>query len=221
MSHFEVVSRSQYTFYATDKQVACLLTANVKKDNPTIVNVVAVSSMKIKKNKNLVKIIVGTDNPNDPRTGGAGDPTNPDPLRTNKLQNKQFQKNLKKYEIDYTKDEVIQILNVEKITGTPGIYRIFLASLVCEGISIDAFYIGEYALTIPLVTCGCSDNTTQFKSEIVSAIIQVPQRKLEKAINILTGIDLTAPFDEDQLCINAINVEEKCLNNFHCRCNNK
>ncbi|AYV80448.1 MAG: putative ORFan [Harvfovirus sp.] len=207
MIAYQVVTRSQYTFFASEKQIACLLTLNVKtNDNPHEVNIVGISIIKISKNKNLVKVVVGTDNPNNSAAGGAGDPADPDPLRTNSLQNEQFRKNMKQYGIKYSKEKVLQILNVEASTGTPGIYRIFISALVCCGIDIDAFYLGEDALDIPLVRCKCADRTFEYKANVVSAFIQVPRKQISQAVAILKNINTAVPFDESQLCINADNV---------------
>ena len=165
--------------------------------------------------KNLAKSVVGTDDPNNQARGGgdnaAGDGL--DPQWTNKLQNKQFRQNMRELGIHYHKDKVIQIFNVESVTGTPGIYRLYYSSMVCAGIEIIAFYSGERALLFPLQTCVCAapDGTTRtkFDDEVISAFIQVPKKQLAAAKKILANIKLatpTAPFDENQLCINANNI---------------
>jgi hypothetical protein len=155
----------------------------------------------------LARFVVGTDAPNDPSRGGAGgDPAHPDPQRTNVLQNQQFQRNLRELGIPYTVNTVIQLFNVESATGTPGMYRIFYSALVCAGVSVRAFYSGEYALAPDPATCVCSDGVTQFQSEVVSAFILVPRAQLECALAVVRGVNLTPPFDESQLCINVDNV---------------
>lgn len=224
MSSFITATRNQYTYFATDTQTVCLTTLNVKTlNNPNLVNIVAICSIKIKDDLNIVKIIVGTDNPNEISSGGGGDPLNPNPLRTNELQNIQFQKNLQQLNIDYTIEEVIQIFNIENVPGTPGIFRMILAALDCASIRANAFYQGEWAIEIPIVNCGCDDSTMQFKSYVISAFVEVPAIQLDKALNVIGSIDRTEPFNESQLCINADNVEVKCIscqeqNNCRCRC---
>ena len=217
-----LVTRTQYTFNATDEQIACLLTMNVKaNNNPSIVNVVGLFTLRTQQYENIVKIVVGTDNPNTSSAGGGGDPLNPDPLRTNDLQNKQFVKNLKSLKIEYTTQNVIQILNVDTIIGTAGIYRIFITALSCVCIPIYAFYSGESIIQLPLVTCNCDDNTTVYKKSAVCVFIEVPINMVGKAINVIQNINTNTPFNENQLCINRINVENKCVRKCNNKCNNK
>lgn len=207
----DFTTRTQYTFRATDRQIAELLTLNVKSENnPHRVNVVTMSSTKCsaKSKKSLVKIIVGTDDPHNPARGGGGDPEAPDPERTNELQNKQFRQNMREIGICYTATEVIQIFNVEPITGTPGIFRIYVASLFCAGITLIAFYQGERVLLFPLQTCECPLRP-KFDDEVLSAFIEVPEKQLAAAVRVLANLKLAtpeAPFDENQLCINANNI---------------
>jgi hypothetical protein len=223
---FEIAVRSEYEFLATDSKIARLLTLNVAPfSSPHTVNVVAIAGTQlpkqvlrllrqvpcidIKKWRRLrtMRIVVGTDAPNDPRRGGAGPPDAPDPQRTNALQNAQFRKNMRRLGISYSVRRVIQIFNVENATGTPGIYRIFYSALVCARISVRAFYNGEYALgPDPTVTCLCTDGVTQFESEVVSAFIAVPPSQLDRAVAVLSALVITTPFNESQLCINVNNV---------------
>jgi hypothetical protein len=204
----ELTQRTQYTFKVDDCKIARLLTLNVKPDR-TIVNVVGITIIAYGKKK-LVKIVVGTDDPNNSKRGGAGDPTNPDPSRTNELQNKQFRRNMKTLGIKWTKDTVIQIFSVQNMTGTPGVYRIFYSALVCADINILAFYLGEPALKFPLVTCTCENGDTNFESEVISVFIQVAKCQLKKAKRVLLSID------ETKLCVNTHNVLKNtcCKSNF-------
>lgn len=218
----QLVTRIQYTFQVTNKKLSKLLTLNVKaKNNPHAVNIVAMFSVVTceSSKKVLVKIVVGTDDPNNSKRGGAGDPLNPDLQRTNKLQNKQFRINMRQLGIKYTENEVIQIFNVESVTGTPGIFRIYYSALTCANIPILAFYIGERALLFPLENCTCvqSDGQilTKFNDEVLSAFIQVSREQLKAAIKVLRRLKFptsaTSTFDETQLCININNIVAESL----------
>ena len=185
-------------------------------NNPHRVNVVAILTVKLdsgktksSKKKSIVKIVVGTDDPNNQIRGGGGPPTNLDPQRTNELQNRQFRKNLRELGISYQEDGVIQIFNVETVTGTPGIYRLYISALVCAKIDIISFYSGERALLFPLQTCKCHSKKTKYDDEVISAFIQVSSRQLSAAKNIFARFNLgneKTPLDENQLCINANNI---------------
>ena len=218
----EIEVRSQYTFTTDNKTLACLLTRNVKvEDNPHMVNVVALVIEKLNNSQlNLVKIIVGTIDPNDQTRGGAGEkypnrvfhlgdenPQDPDLQRTNKLQNKQFRENMRYLNIEFSECPVIQVFNLENVAGTPGIIRAFYTALVCANIDVINFYFGEPAIVSKDINCGCQDGTQQYKSGGISRFFQVD--KLDKALRVLRNLDLTLDVEE-QLCINADNVDYVC-----------
>lgn len=204
------VVRTQYTFSVSERKLALLLNLNVVPlNNPHRVNVVALTIIKTSKRqaKPLIIMVVGTDDPNDIALGGAGDPTNPDPLRSNNLQNQQFVRNLKTLNVRFKSHPVIQIFNVEAATGTPGIYRLYVSSLVCAHIPIISFYTGERRLLRPLIIATFPDGTQVFNQEVISAFIQVPKRKLCKATAVLGNLQLTTPFIESSICINTNTVQ--------------
>lgn len=208
----ELTVRALYTFKADDKTVSCLLTRNVKtEDNPHAVNIVAILIVKINEEINLVKIVVGTVDPHDLNAGGGGtiiDPLIPDPQRTNELQNKQFRDNMRFLGIDFVEEPVIQIFNVEPVTGVPGLFRAFYSILTCAKISIIAFFSGE-PIRSP-TSCTCDDGTTQFKCQVISAFIQVSPSNTAKAVKVLRNLDMSQPFDEQQICINSDNIDSVC-----------
>ena len=214
MTSLQLTTRIQYTFCTTQEKYANLLTLNVKAGvNPHAVNVVATLVVKISKNRSLIKIVVGTDDPNNSARGGGGDPLNPDPQRTNELQNEQFRINMRCVGIRWKESGIIQIFNVEAVTGTPGIFRIYVAALTCAKIPIVSFQIGERVLLYPLQTCTCEEGkVTKFADEVLSAMIEVSKRDLFHAVQVLStlkfpsGVEL---FDESQLCINRFTVARK------------
>lgn len=202
---FELATRRQFTFKATNEQLAKLLTLNVM-TNALRVNVVGFTfSSAFCCSRYLVKIVVGTDDPNNSARGGAGDPNNPDPERTNAHQNRQFAKNLQRLHIPYTTQTVIQVLDMAALAGTPGIFRLFLSALVCANIHIRAFYFGEPALVFPLVPCTCADGSSNLASEVLSSFIEVSPSRVGKALQILSAFNLST-FTEASLCINADNI---------------
>jgi hypothetical protein len=201
----ELVTRTQYTFEASQYKLSKLLTLNVKaENNPHEVNIVGLSVVcgHHKNKKYKIHIVVGTDDPNTSSRGGAGDPANPDPQRTNDLQNAQFRTNMRLLKISFRSSTIIQILHVEGNTGTPGIYRVYFSALTCAKIPVNAFFQGEPALVAGLIVCNCADSTIGFESEVVSDFILVPSKYLQRAIQVLNNLT----FQESQLCINANNV---------------
>lgn len=206
---FEVTTRKQYTFNATDKTLA-LLFNEIIRPNTTQVNIVGLFITKVNNKKcNLVKIIVGTTDPNNPSRGGAGYPLSPDPTRSNKLQNKRFVEVLKEMKIKFSKQTVVQIVDQNVNAGVPGIYRIAYTTLYCNDIKIIASYGGENAFKFPLVICQCNDGSTTLEKGSISLFFEVREKDIENAVNALRKIQLTTPFDESQLCINRNNIESK------------
>lgn len=117
---------------------------------------------------------------------GNSDPnTNISP--TNQQQLIQFRENLCKLGIDYIENQIIQIFNICISTNTPGVLHIILVNLLCNDIPIISNYAGE------------------------SIIIDVSSKLLNKAVNIISNIDVINP--DAKLCINRFNVDQKCLCN--------
>lgn len=217
---YEVTTRTQYTMEVDSETFAQLLTLSVKKKaNPNSVNVVGYINVKVETgSSNLVKIVVGTDDPNDSVRGGAGDPFEPDFQRTNRLQNQQFRENMRKLNIEFTEQQVIQIFNIAEVTGTAGALRIPLTILQCADIDINASYLGEPALISPVTECECDCDSKIFKSNAVNTFIEVDTDDLEEAIDILRNVDISGAFDETQLCFNRNNIVKKITESCHCSC---
>ena len=217
----EVKTREQYTFQASASRLACILTQNVAAGSKVLVNVVAFSitpaaagtiaatgdssssskdelSISTKNRKKqleyLVKIVVGTDDPNTTDRGGGP--------ATNQQQNARFRDILTSFKISFKVSTVVQLFNLEALTGTAGAYRVFLVALLCAGIAVRASYQGEPARLLappPLPAC---------QTGVVTAIFEVPKQQAAKALEVLRALDLRFP--EAQLCLNTRNVGEKC-----------
>jgi hypothetical protein len=178
---YKVITRKQFTFIVSDKNLACILTANIKKTaDSVIVNVVGLFIQKIESGDNFVTITVGPADPNAP--------SNP----TYEEQLQQFRENLDSLKIKYHEGQVLQIFNIEAVTGTPGTIRIPIVALICAGIPIRNSYIGE-----PVPT------------NVISLFIEVPKRYIVGALGIIRNINVKNP--EKDLCINVKNYEKKCL----------
>ena len=102
-----------------------------------------------------------------------------------------FRENLCHLCIKFKETCIIQVFNIETVTPSAGAYRIPFVNLICCGIDVIASYLGK---PIP--------------GQIVSTFFQVPQSQLQKAINIINGINTNAP--DCNLCINVNNVDCVC-----------
>ena len=210
MSQFEIQTRQQYTFNATDKTLTLLLTELVR--HGTIhINIVGQLITKIKnKSCNLVKIIVGIDDPTNIARGGAGSPPNPN--FDNAAQNARFVEILKRFNIKFSQQRVIQINNIQTVVGTPGAFRILYTRLNCAKINIISNYVGEPTLVFPLVQCSCNDGSSFFRSNISTFFFEVPDKDVDRGVNVLKTTNLSQPFNEAQLCINRDNIALKTKN---------
>jgi hypothetical protein len=99
----------------------------------------------------------------------------------------QFISYLEFLKIDYYQNNIIQILNA----GTCNFYRIIFVALYCAGIPVRSYYLGE-----PLT------------DEMLSAIVDVPQRYINVAIETIKNINIIDP--ESSLYINHANIDDKC-----------
>jgi hypothetical protein len=123
---YSLTSRTQYTFEASNKTLACLLTKAAKAE----INIVAISINELGSRfcKKLVNIVVGT----------------PDPANNNNMsQNNCFKKILCELCIKFEEICVIQVFNIETVTPTPSSYRIVYVHLICCGIDVIASYLGQ------------------------------------------------------------------------------
>ena len=223
---YEVTTRKQYTFRISNKDLACLLTFIVSprpaqlhrncidhevsgKVNVNIVsyNILAITDCKCGNRCSMVKIVVGTDDPNDPRRGGDTS-TDCTAIRgDNKTQNRIFRQTLKQMGIKFTTQTVVQVFNGEATSGTPGAFRILYTALLCGGIDVLAAYTGEPALTPDLRDRG-----------VLTTFFEVPKEQICRTVNLLRNFDTSDP--DDNLCINVNNVQKKCprLRNKKCGC---
>ena len=184
----ELAVRTVYTFTIDDKTLDRLLSDNINPGNERKVNIVAYSIFKINEDKTLVKMVVGTDDPNNIHRGGAGGPLNPDENMSNDLQNFQFMQNLKKLNIKYSKKPIIQVFSVDT-KGTVGVYRILYRELVRAGITIISSFPGEYVIRIPIMSCKCKDGSINYK-QTGSEFFEVPEDQISIAIKSLKKINI-------------------------------
>ena len=148
---FETSVRNQFTFSTNDKKFGKLLFLSAKNE----INIAAVIFVRDKHVINI-KVVVGSPNPYDYEI----------PQKT-----ELFKNFLKKLKISYEIDPVIQILNIESETGTPGNFGVILNLLLQNKIKVLASYYGEPK-----------------KGEIVSVFYQVRKNKIKAAKNIIESV---------------------------------
>lgn len=168
---------NQYRFNCTDKELIYLTTKNVSSSNNSIdVNIHAIFTIKKSCKINDVRIVVGEGYPNK--------------TCETKQQEIQFEKNLNKLCIDYTKKKVLQITNTHEI-GVPGVYRTNITPLVCKNIPISSSYVG--------------DPSNIDGEYYINNIFDIPSNYIDKAKCILENLELDDC--ETELCINRHNVD--------------
>lgn len=176
-----VFKRKQFSFKVDDRQLVCLTNKMVSNKSNVKINIAAIFTQKNQKtHENYVKLIVGNA---DPRL-----------IAFNKEQECQFKKILKSLYIYYNTEKVLEILNANLTSGSPGLYRINITRLFCKKIPLISSYFGEYIKFM--------------NTNIVPIFIEVPSELLNKAKDFIECLDLSD--GEHELCINRFNVDKKC-----------
>lgn len=188
----EVIVRDMYRFNTSQEKLARLVTRNVKEGIPSRVNVPALRVRLLdKKERDIVNVhmLIGPDDPATIVRGGAGPPDNPNPLETMELQRRQFLKNLDVLDIKATHYPVIQVINIERVTGIPGVLGQMYTSLIQAGIEIWAVYPAEPAIQAPLEQCDCAGEQV-YRNGVVSMVFEVNPKQISLAQKTLNSLVL-------------------------------
>ena len=141
-----------------------------------------------------VKMIVGTDDPATVARGGGP--------ATNEQQNHRFRQILRQLGIKYQESPIIQLFNLEAVTGVAGSLRVFLTALTCAHVPVLSSYQGEPAkLLKPPPAPAC-------QTLVISTFFEVAPALVDKALRTLRRLDLSNP--EAKLCLTSENVAVKC-----------
>lgn len=132
-------------------------------------------------------MLIGPDDPATIVRGGAGPPDNPDPMGTMELQRRQFVANLDALGIEAIHYPVIQVINIEEVTGVPGVLGQMYTSLVKAGVEIWAVYAAEPAIKAPLEQCDC-DGELVYKNGVVSLVFEVNPKQIRLAQQTLNSL---------------------------------
>lgn len=171
---YTIFVRRQYTFTTDSETLARITTLSVSADNDVAVNLFGYAITTIGSGLLLVKIVVG---PADPRTEATRD------------QNRRFRQVLRQYDVAFTVATVMQIVDIQAVSGTPGSLRIVLAALACSDIPLLSVFQGEPG-----------------PGRIVaSTLIGVPEDDLTRALALLRNFDRARA--DEVLCINRDNIE--------------
>lgn len=149
----------------------------------------------------LVKIVIGTVDPDNVASGGAGTPDNLNTRMTNTVQNESFVAILKSLSIDYEITKAIQIMNFGvSSTAVPGLIYTFYNTLYCGGVNVlSQFMSRPYYLSPPQV---CECNPSGFATNVSTYIFEVAAKDAAKAAALATNAD----GNSKTLCINKFNV---------------
>lgn len=190
----DIQCRSIYTLNVNVIQVRQLL--KVIKKIPININVVMESVINECDNYQI-KIVVGTVDPTSTERGGATSKSN-----TNQQQNKVFVKILEALNIKYKINHVVQILNFQNVSHTPGLLYAFFNSLYCSDIDVKySEFTFEGPYKVPLVPCECGESEYT-KTSTITQIFEISERQLEKSIKVLKKVDI----DSQNICINKFDI---------------
>lgn len=138
---------------------------------------------KLPSGKYLMEFIVGTTDPDNIYSGGAGVPVNPNFDMTTVNQEAALVNILDRLEIRYTVAKVVQVLNTQDITGTPGSFLKSQSALTEAGIPTLTSYSGPAPYVLPPVLCPGS--IFGFEIGIQGRIYRVPAQDVARAYLVL------------------------------------
>ena len=134
-----------------------------------------------------VKLVVGTVDPDVLASGGAGTPVNPNPSMTTENQTTALLKIFKQLKLCYRQGVVVQVINVERTTGTPGTLLIAQNALTDAGIPSLSAFSGFPAFVLPAVQC--PEAVLGYNTGSFSNILEVrPEDALEAYAVVLKAV---------------------------------
>jgi hypothetical protein len=215
----DIAVREQFSFRASALKLSCLLTQSVATAAKVRVNVVAITLAPVAgkargadnhRPEFDVRMVVGTNDASSTIRGG-GPWSNDD-------QNTQFRDILSALDVAYRITSVVQVVNPEALSPTPGIYRVLLVSLACSGVSVLGSYFGEPILSQTATAQSRQQalSNPRCAPGLATMFFEVVEHELGSACDVLRNIRLD---DADaQLCLNRHNARDKChtlLENKH------
>ncbi|AYV83225.1 MAG: hypothetical protein Hyperionvirus5_31 [Hyperionvirus sp.] len=151
MSSPIVIKRVQYSFNTDPNTLVNVLTEFA--NHTPGVNIVAIVLRNIENDCTSVILVLGPPGENSP------------------VINKIAEDILKENSIDYSRKKILEVLNIEVASATPGAYKQFYAALVKKCIEVDGSYIGEAE-----------------PNEIISTFFDVKSSQINKAKRILESV---------------------------------
>jgi hypothetical protein len=145
----------------------------------------AASSLKLTKMTYRLKAVVGPIDPYNIRSGGAGDPSQPNEAMTTRNQVIAFKKLLELLNIStYRIGTVVQVLNTESRPAVPGSTSRLHSALTKSNIECRSMFTGSGPYSSPLDS-SCINSVFSYKVETMSTYFEVPKSQAREAVDVL------------------------------------
>lgn len=181
--------RDNYTIRLTPLQLTQLIAALQELGEGAYPNVTCMIQ-RISKDQYVIEAVVGTVDPDNIYSGGAGPPTDVDPEMTTSNQNAAFIHILDEMCLDYTVGKAVQTLGIQPEPGTPGTYLRLISALTSAGIPVLSSYDSAVPYVLPPVLC--PESVLEYQVGIKGYIFHINDSDTSRAYHVLSGI-LSAP----------------------------
>lgn len=150
---------------------------------PSVYPFLTAGSLKLSGSTYRFKAVVGTVNPNDIRSGGAGIPSDPDPAMTTENQITAFKYMLDTLKISYRVGKVAQILSIEARPAVPGSLFRYQSALTKAGVECRSSFTGSSPYVSPPVMC--PNSVFPFQMGVQALYFEVPKNQIDQALEAL------------------------------------
>lgn len=180
-----VAIRKNYTVHIPSNRLAVLISA-LQKSSTEVYPVVVCTIEKTFAGGYIMEAIVGTVDPNNIYSGGAGPPDNVNANMSTNNQSQMFEWILKRLNLEYTIGTAVHVISVKVSPGIPGAFLAILKPLTDADITILACYESPPPYILPPVPCPGS--ITGFVTGNKGYVFKVPAGEAEQAYQILLGV---------------------------------
>ena len=181
--------RDNYNIKVTSEQLMKL--KEVLQEGSLVAPTVTWSVQKISQEQFLVQTVVGTVDPDNIYSGGAGSPVDVDSDMTTANQGIAFMEILDELEITYSVGKAVQVLGVQNDSNAANAFSRSISALTGAGISVISSYDSAVPYILPPIptedpTSGHSHRSCQVG--VKGYIFHIPDIDASRAYHVLSGV---------------------------------
>jgi len=184
-----VAIRDQYTIIVANERLKDLVKA-LQEDSEQVYPNVTSTIQRLSESHYIIEAIVGTVDPDNIYSGGAGPPTvdEVDVEMTTSNQANALVAILESMgaDVEYTITKAVQVMNTQELPRTPGHYLKMLNALSSAGVAVLSSYSGPAPYVLSPVLCAGS--VLEYQMGTDSCIFSVDSREATRAYRVLSGV---------------------------------